>query len=205
MFQSVRQFQGRTVKANNAASSATTKSFRDHLKVAGLVTVSGASARTTPMYSETEPPSCWALTKEHLRRELWSYLALLGLLSIYFGILVCVYALKGVFAQRGVMTFCGIFLNGLGGMKLFFSWMCYRCQRKHRKFSLCCGDDHEAAPPSHKPPKSRPRGQSLAGFLTPEFAKYAEFSARDRRYENKRPNFFKAYDPAQISISFAHK
>ncbi|XP_076462202.1 uncharacterized protein LOC143294689 [Babylonia areolata] len=232
MFQTVKKFQSRSVKAgSNSSSLSTSRSLRDSLRVAGVVSMPGGAAiskvkvRGAVSNNDVQHPGCWALTKEHFRRELWSYLGLLGLLSIYFGILVCVYAVKGAFAQRGVMTFCGVLLNGVGGVNLFVSWMRYRCQRKHRRFGgglccccccCCCGDSGQGgAPPSPKPPKSRPRSHSLAGFLTPEFAKYAEFSARDRRYDNRRHHhhhhhhhhghILKAYDPSHISISFAHR
>nr|KAG5713665.1 hypothetical protein BaRGS_024713 [Batillaria attramentaria] len=152
--------------------------------------------------------TCWSVTKEHVRRELWSYLALFGLLYLYLGIIICVYALKGVFAQRWIMTLCGVFLSGAGGVHLVISWLCYRHHKRHHKFKCCGGDKDDDDAVSSPPPKKervRPRGQSLAGFLTPEFAKYAEFSARDRRYDSKRQHFFRAYDPTQISISFAHR
>lgn len=205
MFQTVRHFQSKSVKGGSAG---TTKSFRESSRQEPSAAVgAGAGASVS---NDTEQLNVWASTKEHVKRELWSYVGLVGVFCVYFGILVCVYALKGVFAQRWVMTIFGVFLTGVGGVNLFVSWMCYRCQKKHRRFSCfgdSDGDDQDPDPPPIKEPggKTRPRGHSLAGFLTPEFAKYAEFSARDRRYDSKRYHFFKAYDPTQISISFAHK
>lgn len=224
MFQTVRRFQSSRSAKGGISTSAT--SFRDHSsgprQESGATMGSGASGGHHSN-NDAEQLSCWQAAKEHLKRELWSYVGLLGVFCVYFGILVCVYALKGVFAQRWIMTCCGVFLTGVGGVNLFASWMCYLHQKKHRRFSSCFGgesddqdqdgdqdqDQDQPAPSSapDKPPreKTRPRGHSLAGFLTPEFAKYAEFSARDRRYDSKRYHFFRAYDPTQISISFAHK
>lgn len=204
MFQTVRQFQGRSVKGGSAPTA--TKSFRESSRQEPSSNVMGAR-NTNVSNNGAKQLNYWASTREHVKRELWSYVGLVGVFCVYFGILVCVYALKGVFAHRGIMTFVGVFLTGVGGANLFVSWMSYRYQKKHRRFTCFGDDDQDQPPPPLKPPaeKTRPRGHSLAGFLTPEFAKYAEFSARDRRYDSKHYSFFRAYDPKQISISFAHK
>ncbi|XP_070188499.1 uncharacterized protein [Littorina saxatilis] len=218
MFQTVKQFQNKSIKASGRGDRTggggggrggggglgftSTKSFRDKHR-----SEDGNSTAINNSNNDAELPSCWENTKGHLKQELWSYVGLLGVFCIYFGVLVCVYALKGMFVQRGVMTFCGVFFTWMGLVSLFLSWMCYRFQRKRKKFS--CFSDADDPPESEipEPPreKTRPRGHSLAGFLTPEFAKYAEFSARDRRYDSKRYHLFRTYDPTQISISFAHK
>lgn len=152
---------------------------------------------------------CIARAREHVRQELWSFLALSGLFFLYLGIIVVVYALKGVFARdvNDFMTFFGVFLTTAGAVNLMVSGMAYRYHRHKRQFH-CFGlvaEEEDVTPKPPPSPKERPRVHNLAGFLTPEFAKYAEFSARDRRYDKKKYTVFKLYDPTQVSISFAHR
>jgi hypothetical protein len=104
-------------------------------------------------------------------------------------------------------------------MNLFISLNYYRFQKRHKRFSCFAdelSDEHLMPLPKDHKDKDQGHGLSvkahskeakapshLVEFLTPEFAKFSEFSASDRRYDSRRTHFFKSYDHA--NIDFVHK
>lgn len=152
--------------------------------------------------------TCMSFARQHVKRELWSYFALAGLFFIYLGAIIIVYAVKGVFSAHAAMTFCGVFLAGAGAVNLIASCVFYRHHRHHHQSLSCLSDKDEEAKASSKSPapreRSRLQGPNLPVFLTPEFAKYAEFATRDTRDEAKKYRMLQLYEPTRITISFAH-
>ena len=80
------------------------------------------------------------------REETWSYTALAGIVSFHVGIIVVVFASKGLLGDYDVNTAAeviGIIIS-IGGIAMVVaSGILYRRHRLHLRPCICCGDDVE--------------------------------------------------------------
>ncbi|XP_041364832.1 uncharacterized protein LOC121380124 [Gigantopelta aegis] len=91
------------------------------------------------------------------REETWAYTALAGIVSFHMGIVVGVFAFKGLVGDDSfsdAVQVIGTIISVAGVALVIASGVLYRRQRRHLRPCICCGEDIEAAvvpfPPSRR-------------------------------------------------------
>ncbi len=120
---------------------------------------------------------CVQCVVENMRKEMWSYIALTGIMLLQGGIVLLVYALKRATTSPELAQALGLALILLGLMATIVSWCAHRLRRQKKKFRcrdvMCCSRRRREVDSEEVPFVSRgaehEQISTLTKYSTPEF------------------------------------